>query len=313
MAKPAFSRLMEWRRPMSQLNDILEIEQLDRYRSPLLTTLHKASSEDAVIIQLPPVATVHMPHYDLEQAHASLWLYPDPGPEHEYHDVEELSEEQQQGYRGEERSSGGGQPPSSAEPVQSKGQVRLPDNSIEFVSCNGPSGKRDAGSESKIRAHAMRRIHRQRRAIKEKSANLPNIAVDRSRTSKRCHCESARNRSCHGRSPPASQMTIENSTQNNLPKSAERAVSIVRPEMYGSTSKSAPTIIPTAPVVCKQCGRLQLLSWTADDMMAVAPYSVNPKDVLSTGDMDPFSSTVIPINHHMHELLQHCEEQSFDY
>jgi len=287
---------------MSQLNDVLGIEQLDRYRSPLLTTLHEASSKDAVIIQLPPVATVHMPHYDLEQAHASLWLHPDPGPEHEYHDVEELSEEQQQGDRGEERSSSGGQPPSSTQPVQSKGQVRLPDNSIEFISCNGPSGKRDAGSEFKIRSHAMRRIHRQRRAIKEKSTNLSNIAVDRARTSKHCHCESARNRS-----PPTSQMMVENSTQNNLPKSAEGAVSIARPEMYGSASKSAPTIIPTAPVVCKQCGRLQLLSWTADDTMAVAPYSV-----LSTSDMDPFSSTVIPINHHMHELLQHCEEQSFD-
>jgi hypothetical protein len=177
---------------------------------------------------------------------------------------------------------------------------------LQFINSHGPPVKHGSATGTQIRAHAMRSVHQQRRIAKVQAAAHGN-SLGYSETSGACLCDKvAANR-------PNSRVFrpfLLPSLAPALSYSSEPLGSLILINHLDTPEAAAhqfPLAATNASVVCKQCGHLKLLSSPTNQSEAPAPY---PGSLISSSTFDPFASTPVHINHHMHELLNHCKSST---
>jgi hypothetical protein len=183
-----------------------------------------------------------------------------------------------------------------------------PELPLQFVNSHGPPVKRGSATGAQIRAHAMRRVHQQRRIAKIQAA-AHESSLGHSETTGACLCKRL---SANG---PTSQVSRPSPRPSHISQPAHRSeppgsiVLIAHLDTPEAAAHQFPLAATNASVVCRQCGNLKLLSSPPTDQnLAPTPYSGSPFNSSST--FDPFASTSVHINHRMHELLNHCKSNS---
>jgi hypothetical protein len=183
-----------------------------------------------------------------------------------------------------------------------------PELPLQFVNSHGPPVKRGSATGAQIRAHAMRRVHQQRRIAKIQAA-AHESSLGHSETTGACLCKRL---SANG---PTSQVSRPSPRPSQVSQPAHRSeppgsiVLIAHLDTPEAAAHQFPLAATNASVVCRQCGNLKLLSSPPTDQnLAPTPYSGSP--INSSSTFDPFASTSVHINHRMHELLNHCKSNS---
>ena len=170
---------------------------------------------------------------------------------------------------------------------------------IEFVNFHGPPGKGTAASGAKIRAHAMRQVHHQRRITKASRPTNTTGAQPHVHICNKFHADPGRNRNSQPGSP---------GSRASKARDYQERLDVAR---YAGPPKlpSRNTVIEDTgfSVIYVECGKMQVLSWLATEgNLCLDLKFARPRDVDGARVFDPFNSTAEPITHRMHELIHHC-------
>jgi hypothetical protein len=181
-----------------------------------------------------------------------------------------------------------------------------PELPLQFVNSHGPPVKRGSATGAQIRAHAMRRVHQQRRIAKIQAA-AREASLGHSETTGACLCNGL------SANMPNSQVFRPSPRPSHVSQAGHSSeppgpiVLIAHLDTPEAAAHQYPLAATNASVVCRQCGNLKLLSSPIDQSLAPAPY---PGSAINSSTFDPFASTPVHINHRMHELLNHCRSNT---
>lgn len=284
---------------------------LDRPRQQRLPTLSPEANVLSNIpdsMQLAPIVTVPFPLLDQEQSDISSRRYAStPSQRQDSSDgtVEEFdSAIPNDGDGGENRPHS-----EKYHRIAPLHYASLsPELPLQFVNSHGPPVKRGSATGAQIRAHAMRRVHQQRRIAKIQAA-AHESSPGHSETTGACLCKRL---SANG---PNNQVSRPFPRPAHVPQPGHKSeppgpiVLIAHLDTPEAAAHQFPLAAANASVVCRQCGNLKLLSSPPTDQnLAPTPYSGSP--INSSSTFDPFGSTPVHINHRMHELLNHCKSNN---
>lgn len=302
---------MEWRNQANHWEQaqFSYSESAEQHRVPLCPEITASPVEETHPARLAPIATIFMPGYEERP-----WLLPLPNraaraptqQESRWLDIGPNVVEVE------------GSVPTPASEIceQSIPSETLPEPikaTFEFVSIHGPTGKRDTSAQARVRAHAMRRVHQQRRAttVRPLAHTTGRLQKQQQQPAQSCACtEALATKLVAGRIP----MSDQASDQRRLdisPSPSRGFVLIAHVDTPVSPGYSSPYLVTGLPVNCRQCGKVQLSTPTDPNDAGVlrAPIAAGPRGIINPGMLDPFATAPLSITHRMHELLHHCERK----
>ena len=182
-----------------------------------------------------------------------------------------------------------------------------PELILHFVNIHGPPVKRGPVTGGRIRAHAMRRVHQQRRIAKTQKMVFGD-ARGHSQPNGACLCSklNADGLRSQGSQPPP--IVPCNARSSHDLKSSGYIIHVPERHTPGAGAHEYNIAAINASVTCRQCGDLKLVSLPTERNQALAPF---PRVHLSHALVDPFANASVHINHRMHELLNHCKSRAF--
>lgn len=251
--------------------------------------------------RLAPIVTVPFPRMDQEQSVAFFERYASSPSQHRERGDGKVGDFQATIPNNSDQHRSPAEKPRRAD--TSKGASSPSDTPFQFVNSCGPPVKRGAAAGSQIRAHAMRRVHQQRRIAKNQVPGADTV-LGHSQTTRACLCNRLNANRLKGQATRPVQHASYISQSGHTSENPGTLVLIAHLDTPEAATHRYPIAATNAPVVCRQCGHLKLLSSIIDKNLEPTPYSGSP---ISSSAIDPFSSACIYINHRMHDLLNHCE------
>jgi hypothetical protein len=190
----------------------------------------------------------------------------------------------------------------SGYPLQPVVPAKDSESPIVFVNMAKSSGKpsQDAATSTQIRAHVMRRFHRERQSQRRgKTTTYPGIGIHPGPT-KHCFCS---------RFPGTKDDLSQSHLSDPYPSRDHEGVGYVevtRLRTPAASSDPASATILYDPSMCPVCRGLKYQSKLADGSTVPLPFSPEPQSMVSASSLG-FSGVPLRISPRMHELIHHCE------
>lgn len=183
---------------------------------------------------------------------------------------------------------------SNSTTVQREEVVRV-EESLEFVTFNGPPVKNDPASRSRIKAHVMRQIHQQKRIEKMAKSQARTLPAQSLHT---CGCNET------------TSFNTDSVAQQLPPRTKSLATRAVDSHV-NTTTDSGNNQWPagfSVGVSCQKCGNIEIFRCQTEEALTYRPYTASPRDVLpGRSVLNPFSPFSVTVTHFMHEMIHHCK------
>lgn len=167
------------------------------------------------------------------------------------------------------------------------------EESLEFVTFNGPPVRNDPASRKKIKAHVMRQVHQQRRTAKMAQQQAKML--------------------------PAQPIQPYVSNGRTFSYANSKALQLSSHVCGLSPKAAAGTVVKTAPgsnnhswstgfsvnVLCETCGKIEIFRCQASEALTYRPYTASPRDGPGESMLNPFAPSPVKVTHFMHELVHH--------